>query len=94
MDELWKLESVELSESRQFVAKLCERLKSTRDPALLGELVEYYYKNGSKRARTVLTSLREAHSQVLCQIRQFYLIKIHPLHYKSTLIYIPYVGLF
>ncbi len=64
MEDLWKLESVELSESRQFVAKLCDRLKSTRDPTLLGELVEYYFKNGSKRARTVLTSLREAHSQV------------------------------
>ena len=64
MDELWKLESVELTESRQFVSKLAQRLKTSRDPALLGELVEFYFKNGSKRARTVLTSLREAHSQV------------------------------
>jgi len=65
MEELWRLESVELSESSQFVSKLTHRLKINRDPALLGELVEYYFKNGSKRARKVLTSLRESHSQVL-----------------------------
>ncbi len=64
MEELWKLESVELSESRQFISRLSDRLKTTRDPGLLGELVEFYFKNGSKRARKVLTSLREAHSQV------------------------------
>lgn len=64
MEELWKLESVDLIESRQIVGKLRSRLKSSRDPVLLGELVDFYFTNGSKGARKLLTTLREAHSQV------------------------------
>lgn len=63
MEELWKLESLDLTESRLIVNKLHQRLKSCRDPVLLGELVDFYFTNGSKGARKILTSLREAHSQ-------------------------------
>ena len=67
MDELWKLESVDTSESRRMAARLQTRLKAAREPTLLGELVELYFKTGSKRARKILTTLREAHSQV-CKV--------------------------
>ena len=64
MDELWKLESVDTAESRRVMARLQTRLKASREPTLLGELVELYFKTGSKRARKILTTLRETHSQV------------------------------
>ena len=64
MDELWKLESVDTAESRRVMARLQMRLKASREPTLLGELVELYFKTGSKRARKILTTLRETHSQV------------------------------
>lgn len=64
MDELWKLESVDTAESRRVTARLQTRLKASREPSLLGELVELYFKTGSKRARKILTTLRETHSQV------------------------------
>ena len=65
MDELWKLESVDTAESRRVMARLQTRLKASREPTLLGELVELYFKTGSKRARKILTTLRETHSQVI-----------------------------
>lgn len=64
MDELWKLESVDTAESRSVAARLQTRLKASREPTLLNDLVELYFKTGSKRARKILTTLRETHSQV------------------------------
>lgn len=64
MDELWKLESVDTTESRKVASRLQTRLKASREPTLLNELVELYFKTGSKRARKILTTLRETHSQV------------------------------
>ena len=64
MEELCKLESVDAAESRSSVTRLKRRLRAARDPALLGELVDFYFATGSKRAIDVLTNLREAYSQV------------------------------
>lgn len=64
MEDLLKLESDDTSASRDVASKIQSRLKGNRDPLLLGELVEFYFRNYSKRARKVLTTLREAHSQV------------------------------
>lgn len=64
MDELWKLESIDTDESRKVATRLQTRLKASREPTLLNELVELYFKTGSKRARKILTTLRETHSQV------------------------------
>ena len=64
MDELCKLESVDTAESRRVAGRLQTRLKASREPTLLNELVELYFKTGSKRARKILTTLRETHSQV------------------------------
>jgi len=64
MEELCKLESVDAAESRSSVTRLKRRLRAARDPALLGELVDFYFSTGSKRAIDVLTNLREAYSQV------------------------------
>lgn len=68
MDELWKLESVDTGDSRRVAARLQARLKASRDPTLLSDLVELYFKTGSKRARKILTTLRETHSQVLYEL--------------------------
>ena len=59
-----KLESDDTSSSRDVASKIQSRLKGTRDPSLLGELVDFYFQTYSKRARKILTTLREAHSQV------------------------------
>lgn len=64
MEELCKLESVDAAESRSSVTRLKRRLRAARDPSLLGELVDFYFATGSKRAIDVLTNLREAYSQV------------------------------
>jgi hypothetical protein len=64
MEELLKLESDDTSASRDVASKIQSRLKGARDPLLLGELVDFYFRNYSKRARKVLTTLRETHSQV------------------------------
>ena len=59
-----KLESDDTSASRDVASKIQSRLKGTRDPSLLGDLVDFYFQTFSKRARKILTTLREAHSQV------------------------------
>ena len=59
-----KLESDDTFASRDVASKIQGHLKSTRDPILLGELVEFYFKTYSRRARKILTTLRETHSQV------------------------------
>ena len=64
MDDLCKLESTDTALSRRVATRLQARLKASRDPALLGDIVEFYFKTFSKRARKVLTTLKEAHSQV------------------------------
>ncbi len=64
MEDLLKLESDDTFASRDVASKIQSRLKSTRDPGLLGELVEFYFKTYSRRARKILTTLRETHSQV------------------------------
>ena len=64
MEELLKLESDDTSASRDVANKIHSRLKGARDPSLLGELVEFYFQTYSKRARKILTTLRETHSQV------------------------------
>ena len=65
MEELLcKLESLDMEESRKSVTRLQSMLRAERNPVLLGELVELYFATRSKRAVKVLTSLREAYSQV------------------------------
>ena len=64
MEDLLKLESDHTLNSREVASKIQERLRGARDPSLLGELVDFYFKTYSKRARKILTTLREAHSQV------------------------------
>ena len=65
MEELLcKLESLDMEESRKSVTRLQSMLRAERNPVFLGELVEFYFATRSKRAVKVLTSLREAYSQV------------------------------
>lgn len=65
MEELLcKLESQDTEESRKSVTRLQSILRAERNPILLGELVEFYFATRSKRAVKVLSSLREAYSQV------------------------------
>lgn len=64
MEELLELESDDTYASRDVASKIQCRLKATRDPSLLADLVEFYFQTYSKRARKVLTTLREMHSQV------------------------------
>lgn len=65
MEELLcKLESQDTEESRKSVTRLQSMLRAERNPILLGELVEFYFATRSKRAVKVLSSLREAYSQV------------------------------
>ncbi len=64
MEDLLNLESSDTSRSREVASKIQSRLKGTRDPSLLGDLVDFYFVSYSKRARKILTTLREAHSQV------------------------------
>ncbi len=63
-EELYKLESVDIAESKCNVSRMRKRLDNGRDPALLGELVEFYLATGSKQALAVLTSLKGIQSQV------------------------------
>ena len=64
MEDLLKLESDDTIASRDAASKVQSQLKSARDPQLLGELVEFYFTTYSRRARKILTTLRETHSQV------------------------------
>jgi len=64
MDGLFKLESTDTRTSRVAASAIHSRLKSTRDPLLLEELVDFYFQTHSKRTRKILTTLGEAHSQV------------------------------
>ena len=64
MEDLLELESDDTSASRDVASRIQYRLKRSRDPSLLGELVDFYLQTYSKRARKILTTLREAHSQV------------------------------
>lgn len=64
MEDLLKLESPDTSASRSVATNIHERLKKNRDPSLLGDLVDFYFKTRSKRTRKILTTLRETHSQV------------------------------
>ena len=64
MEDLLELESDDTYASRDVASKIQCRLKGTRDPSLLADLVEFYFQTYSKRARKVLTTLREMHSQV------------------------------
>ena len=71
MEDLLKLESDDTYASRDVASRIQSRLKSTRDPSLLGELVDFYFQTYSKRARKILTTLREAHSQVSISLTSF-----------------------
>ena len=65
MEELFRrLESVDTQESSRAVSRLQKRLGSSRDPQLLGELVDYYVATGSKQMLKVLCSLKDVQSQV------------------------------
>ena len=65
MEELVKrLESVDTQESAKAVSRLQKRLGSSREPQLLGELVDYFIASGSLRALRVLSSLKDVQSQV------------------------------
>ena len=65
MEELIKrLESVDTQESAKVVSRLQKRLGSTREPQLLGDLVDYFIASGSPRALRVLASLKDVQSQV------------------------------
>lgn len=64
MEDLLKLESDDTHASRDTASKIQYRLKGSRDPSLLGQLVDFYFQTYSKRARKILTTLRETHSQV------------------------------
>ncbi len=55
-EELYKLESVDIAESKCNISRMRKRLDNDRDPALLGELVEFYLAKGSKQALAVLTA--------------------------------------
>ena len=59
-----RLDATDARESRKNTQRLQSRLKATRDPGMLGELVDFYFASGSRRVLKVLTTLREAHSQV------------------------------
>ncbi len=65
-EELYRLESVDITESRWHVSRMQKRLENGRDPALLGELVDFYLATESKQALAVLTSLKTVQSQVIC----------------------------
>ena len=67
MDELVKLDSLDILESRNSVSRLQKRLASGRDPTLLSDLVEFYFARGSRRAVKVLTGLKNVQSQVSVQ---------------------------
>lgn len=64
MEGLLKLESADTLASRCVASEIHKRLNRTRDPLLLGELVDFYFETYSKRTRKILTTLGEAHSQV------------------------------
>lgn len=64
MEELSKLDSVDIRESKEYVWRLQKRLNGARDLVLLGELVDYHFATSSKRALKVLTSLKSVHAQV------------------------------
>lgn len=64
MEDLLELESADTSASRDVASRIQFSLKGTRDPSLLGQLVEFYFQTYSRRARRILTTLRETHSQV------------------------------
>lgn len=64
MQDLLKLESNDKFASRDVAGKIHYQMKGNRDPSMLGELVEFYFQTYSKRTRKILTTLREAHSQV------------------------------
>lgn len=63
-EELYKLESLDIAESRCNVSRMQKRLENGREPALLSELVEFYLATASKRALAVLTTLKGVQSQV------------------------------
>lgn len=68
MDEvIKKLESVNTQDSSRAVSRLQKRLSSSREPHLLGELVDYFIASGSKQALKVLSSLKDIQSQVRCR---------------------------
>ena len=64
MEELHKLEAVDIGESRSSVSRLQRRLAAGRDPGLLADLVDGYFAKGSKRVLKILTSLKGVQSQV------------------------------
>ena len=65
MEEVLKrLESVDTQESARAVGRLQKRLGSSREPQLLGDLVDHYIASGSARALEVLSSLKDVQSQV------------------------------
>ena len=65
MEELVKrLESVDTQESAKAVGRLQKRLGRSREPQLLGELVDYFISSGSPRALRVLSSSKDVQSQV------------------------------
>lgn len=65
MDEvIKKLESVNTQDSSRAVSLLQKRLSSSRDPHLLGELVDHFITSGSKHVLKVLSSLKDVQSQV------------------------------
>lgn len=65
MDEvIKKLESVNTQDSSRAVSLLQKRLSSSRDPHLLGELVDHFVATGSKHVLKVLSSLKDVQSQV------------------------------
>ena len=65
MEEVFKrLESVDVQQSSRAISRLQKRLSSTRDPQLLGELIEHYLTTGSKQTLNVLLGLKDVQSQV------------------------------
>ena len=69
MEELHKLETVDIGELRSSTSRLQKRLAAGRDPGLLAELVDGYFAKGSKRVLKILTSLKEVQSQVGIEMR-------------------------
>ena len=63
-EEFQRVESGDLSVSQRFVQRLKSSLNATRDPELLGDIVDYYLQRGSVIALRVLTSLKDIYSQV------------------------------
>ena len=93
MEDLLKLESDDTHASRDVASRIQHRLKGNRDPSLLGQLVDFYFQTYSKRARKILTTLRETHSQVINSFISFLLAFVLSERWSYLVVFRTYYSL-